>query len=599
MCGISSIILKNNSAHDVALKAVGKMNDQMANRGPDASSIWSNAGVVLGHRRLSIQDLDSRANQPFVSGCGRYVIVYNGEVYNFLTLRNELHRRGLKLKTNSDTEVIVELFALHGVAMLHRLRGMFSLVIWDNVSKKALIARDPYGIKPLYWSQSSVGLVVASQVRAILSTNLIEPMPCPRGQAGYWLLGSVPEPYTWFKNVNALRAGHYAWVVDGEISSPECWFDVSNAWRDAAVRPEKDFNLVQELTHEALRQSVKDHMVADVPVGIFLSGGIDSGSLAGLMIDAGASNLQGVTITYDEFSGSDNDESPIAARIAKHYGISHHIRRVSRSEFERDLPIIMGSMDQPSIDGINSWYASKAVAEIGLKVVVSGVGGDELFQGYSSFKELPLLSSLCTLGDRVPGLKGSMRLAASLLAKKTSNDRWRHLPDWGTTLTGAWWLRRSLFSPSELQEFISSEVSSYILDNFDLEKWMYEMCGTISKVPILAVGQIESTTYMRNQLLRDSDWASMAHSVELRTPLVDAFLLRELSPFLNQFYRFPNKRLLASAPLKPLPDAIIHRKKTGFGIPVHKWISEIGESGTKLNSKTNWAKFVVKNYESF
>lgn len=592
-------MLSDNSAVDVAYKAIKKMNDQMVSRGPDAEGVWSNSGVVFGHRRLSILDLDSRSNQPYTSQCERYTITYNGEIYNYLDLRNDLIKRGRKLKTTSDTEIIVELYALDGVSMLHQLRGMFSIVIWDNIKKIGFAARDPYGIKPLYWSQSEIGVILASQVRTILSSDLVARAPCPSGQVGYWLLGSVPEPYTWFKNINALRAGHFAWIVEGKMGIPECWFNVSSAWHDSNVAPVVDHNLVRECTRELLHQTVKAHMVADVPVGIFLSGGIDSGSLAGLMIDCGANNLQGITIAYDDFSGTSDDESPVAADIAKHYGISHHIRRVSRDEFEHDLPSILKSMDQPSIDGVNTWFASKAVSELGLKVVISGVGGDELFQGYSSFKQLPLLSSICTMGDRVPGLKKIMKTISLILANRTSNDRWRYLPDWGTSIAGAWWLRRSLFTPLELHDLINTDLTSEILDNFNIEEWMFQMCGTISENPILAVGQIESTAYMRNQLLRDSDWASMAHSVELRTPLVDAWLLRDLTPFMNQFIQFPKKRLLAFAPLKPLPEAIINRKKTGFGIPVYNWISDYGEFGTKINPKAKWAKHVAKQYEGF
>lgn len=598
MCGFAVGLAAASGGYDNSQlsSAVRRACQLMYSRGPDAGGHWDDNGVSMGHRRLSILDIDDRSNQPMVSACNRYVIVFNGEIYNFLELRTELVAMGAELRTMSDTEVVLALFAMKGEGILRLLRGMFAFVIWDSVARRAFAARDPYGIKPLYYAATSKGVLFASQVKALIGTELVSRTPCTRGTAGFWLLGSVPEPHTWFRDIQSLPAGHFAWVEGGGIGKPRCWWDIADAWRDAPLLtcPAAE---VRDRARKALQASVAAHLVSDVPVGVFLSGGIDSGALAALMVEAGAKNLQGVTIAYDEFGGTQDDEAPVAAVLAKRYGIRHHIRRVTRDEFTADLPRILAAMDQPSIDGINTWYATKAVAELGLKVVVSGVGGDELFQGYRSFQQLPPLVAGWGIASRAPGTMRIARLICGLKARMSGNARWHHLPEWLQTMAGAWWLRRSVHSPDELAQVMGTRLAAEALEGFSAEEWVRDMCGPLPADLRLALGQIESTTYLRNQLLRDSDWASMDHSVELRTPLVDAWLLRELQPLLAAFRRFPNKRLLAEAPVRPLPEALITRPKTGFGIPVHQWRRPAGAAASSGNTSHDWAHALSRAYE--
>jgi asparagine synthase (glutamine-hydrolysing) len=594
MCGLIAAFTDPPLPEAAFLRAM----QRMLRRGQDDEGMWQEPGAQLGQRRLAILDLDHRAAQPMHSADGRYVIVYNGEIYNFRELRKEREAAGFSFRTTSDTEVILALFAAHGEAMLAKLRGMFAFVIWDRLTRRAFAARDPYGIKPLYFATSANGILFASQVKALLVTGEVSREPDLQGQAGYWLLGSVPEPNTWYRDIRALRAGHYAWVEPDHRVTAHPFRDIGDVWRAAEHARPFDDDEVRERVRAALRSSVAHHLVSDVPVGVFLSGGIDSGALAGLMMDVGARDVQGVTLAYDEFAGSAQDEAPPAARIAAHYGIRHHVRRVTRDEFIADLPRILDAMDQPSIDGINTWYASKAAAELGLKVVVSGVGGDELFQGYASFSQLPNLVSRWRVASRIPGALAAARVVGSLQARRSGNGRWRHAANWARSLPGAWWLRRSLFGPDDLPALMGTERAAVALRGFEARAWTERMSGTLPRDARLALGQIESTSYLRNQLLRDSDWASMDHGVELRTPLVDAWLLAEMQPLLPAFRHFPNKGLLAGAPTSALPREIAERTKTGFAIPVGRWRSDSARHDDAASYSRRWARDLVISSEA-
>lgn len=592
MCGLTACF--QTAATPLPLEPLARALDRMRSRGPDDEGFWHDEGVLLGHRRLAILDLDRRSAQPMHSPCGRYVAVLNGEIYNFAALRIELQRKGIVFRTTSDTEVLLALFAQEGEAMLPKLHGMFAFVVWDKVARRAFAARDPYGIKPLYVARTSHGVLLGSQVKALLATGLVSREPDLRGQAGFWLLGSVPEPHTWYRDIRALPAGHCAWIADGRMGEPRCWRDIGTVWRTAPECRLADAE-IRTATRAALRETVARHLVADVPVAVFLSGGVDSGALAGLMAQAGKRDLEGVTIAYDEFAGRHEDEAPAAAALAAHYGIRHHVRRVTREEFLADLPRILDAMDQPSIDGINTWYASKAVAERGFKVVVSGVGGDELFQGYESFRQLPRVVAWRRRLGRIPGAAPALALAARAQARRSGNARWKHAAEWSRTIAGAWWLRRSVHAPEDLPRLMGREQAELALRDFDAARWVEAMSGPLPSDPALALAQIESTTYLRNQLLRDSDWASMDHSVELRTPLVDAHLLTQLQPLLSAFVRYPGKTLLAQAPGNALPREIAGRRKTGFGIPVGRWMAQASAGAVRPDSR-GWACEVARSF---
>jgi asparagine synthase (glutamine-hydrolysing) len=569
MCGIAGFLYSPKVEQAQALIDVQRMVQRMAARGPDAKGIWQGEGITLGHRRLAIVDLDARSTQPMVSASSRYVIVFNGEIYNFRELRRDLVAAGVNFHTTSDTEVLLTLFERDGENMLPKLRGMFAFAIWDVVARELFLARDPYGIKPLYYAHTAHGLFFGSQVKAVLASSLVSREPEPAGLAGFYLWGSVAEPWTLYRGLFALPAGHSLRLREGQVAAPVCWQDIRSHWQGYGVQlspPE-----LQERVRQAVRESVQAHLGADVPVSVFLSGGIDSGVIARLAAELGA-RVEGITIGFKEFTGQDENEVPVAAAIAAHYGLPHHVRTVDHAEFEQDLPKILDAMDQPSVDGVNTWFASKAAAERGYKVVLSGVGGDELFCGYSSFQTIPRMAALGHMAAAIPGVRGLLRAPCAWLGSRRSNPKFQGLPAFMGSLEGLYFLKRGLFLPDELPALMGVDMAREGLER--LGGSPPGMTQANARDGAAAVGLLESTHYLRNQLLRDSDWASMAHSLELRTPLVDARLLETLGPNVSGFAGGVGKAMLAKSPKKPLPEFIINRQKSGFSIPMGQWLAD-------------------------
>jgi asparagine synthase (glutamine-hydrolysing) len=569
MCGIAGVSSTPDASEASAFDAVRQMTARMSKRGPDADGLWSGQRVVLGHRRLAILDLDARANQPMISADSRYTIVFNGEIYNFRELRRELEADGVAFRTTSDTEVLLTLFAREGERMLPRLRGMFAFAIWDADSRELFLARDPYGIKPLYYARTRHGLVFASQVKALLVSGLVSAEHEPAGWAGFYLWGSVPEPWTLFRDVFALPAGHCLRVRGGVAEAPACWHDIRSHWQGEGR--ETSTQDLRERVREAVSDSVRAHLVSDVPVSVFLSGGIDSAIVAGIASELGA-RVQGITIGFEEFGGQHDDEVPVARAIAAQYGLPHHVRMVSRAEFEQDIPRIFDAMDQPSVDGVNTWFASKAAAERGYKVALSGIGGDELFCGYSSFREVPRHAALGRVLASVPGAKALLRGPCAALAKLRSQPKFAGVPDFFSSLEGVYFLRRGLFLPIELPALMGPDMARIGLAR--VHGFPFGTSSVQARNSAAAVGQLESTHYLRNQLLRDSDWASMGHSLELRTPLVDATLLEALGPFMLGFANGVGKTILAQATKKPPLHSTVNRPKAGFSLPMATWLAQ-------------------------
>jgi asparagine synthase (glutamine-hydrolysing) len=576
MCGINGIFAHHSASSAPSETELLATRDAMRARGPDGAGLWWNVDrhCGLGHRRLSIIDLSDRAAQPMKSSDGRLVIVFNGEIYNYPELRAELQAEGVLLRTTSDTEALLHLYKRYGAQMVHRLRGMFAFGIWDDVRRGIFLARDPYGIKPLYTANDGATFRFASQVKALLAGGQVSRDPEPAGVVGFHLFGSVPEPFTFYRDVRALPAGHTQWVDAAGPREPEPFVNLAEVLAKGAANPTPAAELPERVRAGVLG-SVRAHLLADVEVGIFLSAGVDSGALLGCMRDAGQREIRAITLAYQEFRGTSEDEAPLAARVCEHYGARHIVRHLSEQEFVEDLPAILEAMDQPSIDGVNTWFVSKAAKEAGLKVAISGLGGDELLGGYPSFQDLPRWRRQFGLFGALPGLGYFTRKLIHRVAPGFSRRRPKALGvlEHSGSWAGTYLLRRGLFLPNELPEVMDAEIAREGLRRLKPLRRLAASLVPDPRSDAARVCVLESAHYMRNQLLRDADWAGMAHSLEIRVPLVDFTLLGALATSIPTLTPGAGKAALAEAPVVPLPKEIVGRAKSGFGVPTGEWMN--------------------------
>lgn len=551
----------------------------MAARGPDGSGEWISPGgeIGLGHRRLAIIDLSPAGAQPMSWAEGRYWITYNGEIYNYRELREELEDGGVLFRSHGDTEVILALYERDGLGMLPRLRGMFAFALWDEREHILLLARDPLGIKPLYYSTEGGYFRFASQVKALEAGGAISCEPDPAGVVGFLLWGSVPEPFTIRKSVHALPAGTWLRVKQGQVGTPQAQGTLGQ------VKPRAPASVA-----DALADSVRAHLVSDVPVGIFLSGGHDSAMLTTLACRFLPQPPIAFTLCFDRFAGTSLDEAPVASEIAKALGVRHIVQRVDRRDFPNLWSDVLQAMDQPSIDGFNTYVVSHAASHAGLKVVLSGLGGDELFGGYPSFSEVPRWAAWTNLARHVPGLSAVFPLAARRIRPR--QPKLAGLLRYDKGLAGAYFLRRGLFLPEELPEIVDRELVRAGLRTYD----PFEDAGSSngnnpasnlpSNDPWALVHAMETAHYMRNQLLRDTDWASMAHSLEVRVPYVDTWLGNRVASLNFEPARSRGRRATYREIAPELPSAVWNRAKSGFLIPVADWLDE----RSKSNEPTSW-----------
>jgi asparagine synthase (glutamine-hydrolysing) len=585
MCGINGIYAYHSASSAPKEAELLATREALRSRGPDGEGAWWSADrrCALGHRRLSIIDLSFRASQPMLSPDGRLAITFNGEIYNYGALRADLQANGVQLRTTSDTEVLLQLYARHGKDMVHRLRGMFAFAIWDAEKRGVFLARDPYGIKPLYTANDGWCFRFASQVKALLAGGQVSHDPEPAGIVGFHLFGSVPEPFTLYRDIRALPAGHTQWIDTVGPREPKSFANLAAAVAEGASQKVRADEL-RSRVRTAVLDSVRAHLVSDVEVGTFLSAGVDSGALLGLMADAGQRGVRAITLSFEEFRGSDEDEAPLAARVAAHYGAQHVVRRVRETEFQEDLPAILQAMDQPSIDGVNTWFIAKAAREAGRKVAISGLGGDELLAGYPSFVDLPRWRRRFGAIAAIPGLGYLSRGLIRTLAPGFARRQPKALGMFGYTNSwaGAYLLRRGLFLPHELSGFLDREL---VREGMRRLKPLRRLSSSLEPDPGSDVGRVcvlESAHYMRTQLLRDADWAGMAHGLEIRVPLVDFTLLRGLAPALPALKPGAGKDALANAPSVPLPREIVARAKTGFAVPTARWMNRTMDATTSV-----------------
>ena len=589
MCGIVAIHNYALVAPPVERSVLARIRDAMRARGPDGEGLWiaDDGRAGLGHRRLAVIDPGERSDQPMALDDNGPRIVFNGEIYNHRELRAELEGHGERFVTASDTEVLLRLYARDGEAMLQRLRGMFAFCIWDpRRGGELFCARDPLGIKPLYLADDGRGVRLASQVKALLAGGGIDTTPDPAGHAGFFLLGSVPEPHTLYRGIRAVAPG--SWVRIGPQGRREegRFFHLPTLLRETepARRP-----LPRERLAELLGESVARHRVSDVPLLLLLSAGRDSATLGALSAEGAGGPPDTLTVAFDHPSVA--DERAEARALADHLGSRHHEHHVARERFVAERDALLAAMDQPTIDGANVYWSALAARRAGYKVALSGLGGDELFGGYPSFRQIPALVG--TLG-RLPGLAaagaGVRRLAAPWLGRLTS-PKYAGLLEYAGGVGDAWLLRRALFMPWELARILGPEAAAEGLRELGARE---RLASDGAAAPHAAIVALESAWYMRNQLLRDADWAGMAHGVEIRVPLVDATLFQELAPWLLSAHP-PTKEALAATPRRPLPAAILQRPKSGFSTPLGAWLAE-GEAGRGERGLRGWARFVHQHF---
>lgn len=577
MCGIAGTFGDVKPRPEVWLPLI-------RHRGPDGEGTWNSptGSAALAHSRLAIIDPLPEAAQPMASVCGRWHLVYNGEIYNFRELRAELASEGATFATNSDTEVLLQGLALHGSGFLPRLAGMFAFAFWDEKDGTGLLARDPFGIKPLYYRHEHDGILqFASEFRALRRED---DKPDGESMREFLLWGSVPEPNTVSFEVRQLGAGCLLWWAEGEVRI-ECWAKWdgrTTGRRDYATKALNRGESVRR-TRAALEESVRRHLVSDVPVGIFLSGGIDSTAILALArreLGPGA-DLRTFSIGFDDPA---YDESCLARRTAEHFGARHVEWRMTAAEGAAEIGPFLAAVDQPCTDGFNSWCVSKLARREGMKVVLSGLGGDEFFGGYKSFRQVPAFRLL-------HGMAGPVRSALAFLADRAgAGSPWHRLAAYlrnpGGGL-GAYHALRGQFTDEEAQRLVLALTGK----KTEPAAWTdREDCPTSGRE---MVGYLEVTRYLRNQLLRDSDVFSMAHGLELRVPFVDVRLAETLSSIPPEIRLRPGKKLLLEA-VPEIPDWIRGRPKRGFRFPFQEWIE--GAFGDQLRHADAVAPFLLATW---
>lgn len=549
------------------------MREAMAARGPHGAGLWLSHDRTIGlaHRRLAVIDPDPRAGQPMASPCGRWQLVYNGELYNWRELAAELLAAGVRLRTRSDTEGLLHWFARHGVDGLRRLRGMYAFALWDGAERRLWLGRDPFGIKPLYWHADGRTVRVASQVQALLAGKSLDAAPEPAGIMGFLLWGAVPEPWTTVAGIRALPAGHVLMIGPDGPGTPRPFLTVADVLREGAASAVPAADEVAA----AFVDSVRAHLEADLPAGLFLSAGIDSSALLAALARLGRTgDTLAVTLGFAKHTGRPEDEVPLATSTAVRYGVRQVVRRVDAEEFKADLPRFLAAMDQPTIDGLNSWFIAKAAREQGLHVALSGLGGDELFGGYPSFVRVPRLVRTRRWARGLP-LAAVWRAVIELLMRLGAplHPKLAGLFDHATDTFGAWRLVRGLFLPHEPARFLDRDFVATGLARLTEDAQAAQLIASVPDEPFTQIALLEATLYMRNQLLRDTDWAAMADSVEVGVPFVDLALWRIAHARARSH---PGESELGRA--LGLPEPFLRGPKTGFTTPIARWLDALAPS---------------------
>jgi len=580
MCGIAGSFGKLDSASQAI---VARMNAALVHRGPDQDGIWASSGdrgVVFGHRRLSIIDISESGRQPMLDSETGVAMVFNGECYNFKELRNELVAAGRSFNSDSDSEVVLAAYLQWGRSAIERLRGMFALAFWDPRESVLLLARDRLGIKPLYYTEQANGLLFASELRALLSSEVVPRQLDRSSLAAFLWHGFVPGPDTLVKGVRLLPAGHLLSAdLGGEVRVEPYWQYPKATSLAGTPEPGAD---PAALAADKLEEAVAQHLVSDVPLGIFLSGGVDSSVMAAMAQKASAGPVTTFNVRFDE---ARYDESVHARKVADSLGTDHREVTLTETYFAEHLDDALECIDQPTFDALNTYFVSRTVKEAGLTVALAGTGGDELFGGYSSFTDIPRARRLAGATGWLPNrvLSAAGRSASRLMMGRPSavypQTRWGKFADAMATrgdLLAMYQVSYGLFS----RDFLDT----LLLNPADCPPWglapeyrhaLEQRCSGESE--LTAISNLEVSSFLGERLLRDTDAASMAVSLEVRVPLLDHVFVEALAgvPEAQRFGSLGKKMLLRRMVSDRLDPALFDREKAGFELPLAVWCKRL------------------------
>lgn len=578
MCGIAGFV---GTIQPTSTKQVQRMLDAMIHRGPDQHGLWASEvagpGVVLGHRRLSIIDLSEAGRQPMVHSSTGVVLSYNGECYNYREIRAELQALGHQFRSRSDTEVILAAYVEWGERAITRFRGMFAVALWDPRDRSLLLVRDRMGIKPLYYTTNGVETWFASEVRALVAASDSCQLLDRAALASYLWHGFVPGPRTMVRGISLLPAGStLRFRENGQIEVPKRYWQIPRSElcvdRKESVRSAR----------EALEEAVQMRLVSDVPLGVFLSGGVDSSVIATLAQRSSSSPIQTFNISFED---SDFDESVHAETVARSLGTDHHRIPLDESSFSEQLPNALQSLDQPTFDGINTYFVSQAVRQAGLTVALSGAGGDELFGGYASFTDLPRMrlwsQSSRFVPERLRGFAADRisRMLAGAGSEIPPQTRWGKLRD----------VLDSRGEPVALYQcayalFTRRLQNDLLLGSDDSNSWglssnrYVQLSDAISgEESLSAISFLELSSFIGERLLRDTDTASMAVSLEARVPLLDHKFVEAVArlPVSERYEPVGSKRFLREVMHGWIPAGVFDRPKAGFVMPLELWCKRL------------------------
>lgn len=560
MCGIAGIY--NQSGMAVDSSTIRSMCDAMLHRGPDAGGYLTEDGIALGHRRLSIIDLSDAANQPFTDVSGRYTLVFNGELYNYREVRNMLP--AYPFRTSSDTEVLVAAFAAWGASCIDRFKGMFAFAVWDREDRTLHICRDRLGVKPLYYRYQDGVLIFASEIRAVLASGLVPRKLDPAAITDYLSFQSFGFPSSPISGIRQLEAGSWMKVSAAGMDIRRYWSVTDKPAIDIDF---SDINAVRQKIRSLLTNAVEQRLVSDVPVGAFLSGGIDSSVVVGLMAEVSADQPSTFNVSFTE---KDYDESAFAIKVSGRFNTRHTTIRLTPDDYLDQLAPALDAMDIPSGDGTNTYVVSKAIRDAGIRVALSGIGGDELFAGYPFFNTYLSLQKY----ERIFSQTGMLRRIGAGLLDLSGTSKYHRM----AALLRSKDLSISSTYP-EFRRILSEKMIRNLtrrnpLTDRQFQLLLEERKDELNRLPLLSqVTAAELMGYTQQTLLKDTDQMSMAHALEVREPFFD----HELISFMLQVPdsvktpTYPKSLLVESvAPL--LPDEIVHRKKQGFLFPFPIWM---------------------------